>query len=57
MLVRMKKTVKVPNAPAGTVLHEGWKYKAELVGETVIAICENGQKVELSNDDWEELVV
>lgn len=55
MKIKMIKTVRDTFAPAGTVLYSGSKYRAEKDNEIVYGICENGQKIPLENDVWEEV--
>ena len=46
---------KFDKAPAGTVLYSGSKYRAEKDNGIVCGICENGQKIPLEDDVWEEV--
>lgn len=55
MKIKMIKTVRDTFAPAGTVLYSGSQYRAEKDNEIVYGICENGQKIPLENDVWEEV--
>ena len=55
MKIKMIKTVRDTFAPAGTVLYSGSQYRAEKDNEIVYGICENGQKIPLEDDVWEEV--
>ena len=55
MKIKMIKTVRDTFAPAGAVLYSGSQYRAEKDNEIVYGICENGQKIPLENDVWEEV--
>lgn len=55
MKIKMIKTVRETFAPAGTVLYSGSQYNAEEDNGFIYGICENGEKIPLKDDVWEEV--
>ena len=55
MKIKMQKTVRDSMGPAGTVLHSGSIYRAEKARGFIYGICENGQKIPLQEEEWEEV--
>lgn len=56
MKIKMLKTVRDSLGPRGTTLMRGWEYRAEESNGVVFGICNNGQKMALANEDWEEVM-
>ena len=56
MKIKMLKTIRDPLGPTGTVLYSGSVYSAEKTGNTVFGICQNGQKMLLQDEEWEEVI-
>lgn len=55
MKIKMIKTVRDTFGPAGTVLYRGSQYHAEETNGFIYGICENGHKIKLSDEEWEEV--
>lgn len=55
MKIKMIKTVRDIFGPAGTVLYRGSQYNAEEDNGFIYGICENGHKLKLSDEEWEEV--
>lgn len=56
MKIKMLKTIRDPLGPRGSVLHNGWQYRAEKTDKAVFGICDNGYKILLKDGEWEEVI-
>lgn len=56
MKIKMLKTVRDPLGPRGSVLYRDWEYQAEKIKRVVFGICQNGHKILLKDEEWEEVI-